>query len=456
MMRRSLSTNLIVSAALAIVAVIALVFGLWTALMTIDPTWLRQRDLAGTADHVVEALRFDADDRPVSVELSRNMQRVVEALPADYFYQVLDERGAVLLSSNGSRDSLFSLDSPLPLSRQTLERQRNGLALRALVVPVQRPKRLTYVVTARSARFDDALLEEAASLTRMTALVASSLALTLFGAVVFITLRRMLRRLRDISDAAARIEPSNFTARLEIQGVPAEITPLIQSFNAALARLERGYRVQQEFLATAAHELKTPLALMRGQIEVEGASDTGALLKDLDHMGRQVHQLLHLAEVSEASNFSLEPLDAAPVVAEAIEFLSRLTQSRRVTVNLQRPPAPVTVVADRGALFVLMRNLVENAVHHTPEHSTIKVAVDWDGITVRDQGKGIAPEDLPHLFKRFWRGPGRRDEGAGLGLSICDEIVRAHGWTLSATNAPGHGPAGAQFQICFRSTAGGV
>lgn len=447
-MRRSLSANLMISASLTLILAAFLVYGLWAVLVRFEPEMLQRSELSGMAARISRDLKFDAEGRPIASKVHGTMGQVLEALPLDVFYQVLDAQGAVLLTSNGERESLMPADRVGASEPTVFELARAGQNLHVIVLPIDRPQGRNFLLVARSRRFQVAMLENDGATSRLTAVIATLMALTVFAAVVLVTVNQLLRRLRDISAAAARIEPANFTARLAIDGVPKEIAPLIESFNSALARLERGYRTQQDFLATAAHELKTPIALMRGEIEMEGPADKTTILKDLDHMTRQVHQLLHLAEVSDDGNFLVSPLDAVRVVEDAIDFLSRLTQARNLVVDLQRPPEAVSIDADSGALFVLVRNLVENAAQHAPTHSTVKVSVDWDGISVRDHGTGIAEEDMPKVFNRFWRGAHRRDDGAGLGLSICLAIARAHGWTISAENAA----PGAVFKVRFRTT----
>jgi signal transduction histidine kinase len=144
----------------------------------------------------------------------------------------------------------------------------------------------------------------------------------------------------------------------------------------------------------------------------------------------------------------MQALDAAIVASEAAVYLQRLAQSRSVTLTLATLPA--VVKADGSALFVLLRNLVENAIHHAPPGSRVDLVVNAGAVTVRDYGSGIAEEALPLLFKRFWRGAHRRDIGAGLGLSICEEIARAHGWRLQAANAN----PGAVFTVHMTALAG--
>lgn len=252
----------------------------------------------------------------------------------------------------------------------------------------------------------------------------------------YLTLRFTLKPLRDISDAAAGISPHSLYARLPTEAVPSEIAPLVHSFNRTLERLEKGYHIQQEFLATAAHELKTPLALIRGQVELtEPSPDRSVLLQDVEHMTRQVQQLLHLAEVSEVQNYQLTMVDLVGVADEATDYLQRMARAAGVRVELQCEAAAVHWPADRGALFTLLKNLLENAIQHAPAGTGVSVRVGARSLTVSDCGPGVAPDQLPSIFSRFWRGPHRRDKGAGLGLSICQEIALAHGWTLCATRA---------------------
>ncbi|THA41940.1 HAMP domain-containing protein, partial [Streptomyces sp. A1136] len=220
-------------------------------------------------------------------------------------------------------------------------------------------------------------------------------AMLLFSLIVVATLHRALKPLRKASAAAGQIQVDNLSARLSLEDVPSELTPLFNAFNLALQRLEDGYRVQREFLATAAHELKTPLALMRGQIELDERGDRGALLRDLDHMARQVHQLLHLAEASERQNYVMEQIDLKDIAAEASAQLERLAQQREVHIVGPANEEPVMIAADRGALFVLMRNLIENAVHHAPPGSAVDVDVSVRGVAVRDYGDGIAADAMP-------------------------------------------------------------
>jgi signal transduction histidine kinase len=240
----------------------------------------------------------------------------------------------------------------------------------------------------------------------------------------------------QVSDAAAEISPRSLHVRLSTHAVPREIAPFVDSFNRVLERLEHGYRIQQEFLATAAHELKTPLALIRAEVELTPPSaERGMLLQDVEHMSRQVQQLLHLAEASEVQNYRPATVDMHELVRQAAGYLDRMADAARVRLELPRQTVAVRWLADRGALFTLLKNLLENAIQHAPAGTPVSVEVDATSMTVRDWGPGVPQDQMSSIFARFWRGPHRRDMGAGLGLAICREIAQTHGWTLTASQA---------------------
>jgi len=310
---------------------------------------------------------------------------------------------------------------------------------------VEHEGRTWYLQFAASTRFLH-LMHRAFALpfTGLGITLFSLVLLFIFGACVYVTLRYAFKPLRDISNAAAGISPRSLHARLMSDAAPNEIAPLVNSFNKVLERLEHGYRVQQEFLATAAHELKTPLALIRAQIELmDQNNERKSLLNDVEHMTRQVHQLLHLAEASEMQSYRFATVNMHEVASEAVSYLQRMADTAGVKLVTTGTPSEPHWLADRGALFTLLKNLLENAIQHAPRGSDIHIEVSAHTLTLRDSGPGVDEEQLGHLFVRFWRGAHRRDHGAGLGLAICQEIATAHGWTLSVQRAE----PGLRFQL---------
>ena len=451
--RHSLAARLLVGYLKALAVTLGVLGGAAAILMTWHQDVVDQLILNGQAGHIARDLRYDAQGRPSALVRPDGIEWIYGSLAEDIKYCVVNGQGQVVLSSEPMARALAPSGQPFDTERGFFELQIGELHFQAVTVSASPPASASpvryYVQVALSDRANQlARFAIIKPLTR-AALWTALASVVLLSMVLVIAMRRTLVPLREASLAAARIEPRNLGARLSAQRMPAELRPLIDAFNLALERLEKGYRVQQEFLAGAAHELKTPLALIRAQIEMSGPADSSAdrssLLHDVDLMARQVHQLLHLAEVSEAQNYVLEPIAIASVVSDVAGYLARLADRRQVSLNLVADAEAPPVNADRSALFVLVKNLVENAIQHSPEGGTVTMAVDATGLRVRDEGAGIADHDLPKLFERFWRGAQRRDEGAGLGLAICREIAVTHGWQLSASNAS----PGAEFTLSF-------
>ncbi|XBS69040.1 ATP-binding protein [Acerihabitans sp. KWT182] len=315
----------------------------------------------------------------------------------------------------------------------------DGRQFDLVTLAVERQGGRYYVQVATSVVFNRAIMN--LKLKPIPEIIGWSLLITtiLFSLTFPFTVRRVLRPVRVASDAAASITPANLKTRLSYTGVPSEIRPLLVAFNDALARLENGFKVQQEFLASAAHELQTPLTLIRGQIELQPAFEDKALLFfEIDLMARHVRQLLHLAEVSEAQNYQFAAVDSVDVAQDVVEYLARKADKGRVKLRVEAPDALPALTADRSALFILLKNIIENAINVTPPSGVVNVFISDSAIEVQDSGPGIKPEYLPFLFERFWRAPDAAHEGAGLGLAICKEIAVAHHWRLSVKpSAPG-------------------
>lgn len=390
-------------------------------------------EVADSTKGMVDDLLFDSSGKPVGLDITDfDVEWIFESLKRETAYRVLDGAGNVVLSSPGSEviwpDSTAA-GQPVPGS---FEFQQRGVTMHAATEAVEHDGQTWYLQFTASTRFLH-LVYQAFSLpfTGVGITLFSLVLLFVFGTCVYVTLRYTFKPLREVSNSAAEISPRSLHARLQTNAIPSEIAPLVVSFNNVLERLEHGYRVQQEFLATAAHELKTPLALIRAQIELmDDNIERKSLLNDVEHMTRQVHQLLHLAEASELQSYRFATVNVREAVIEAVSFLQRMADTAEVKLVVAGDDAS-RWLADRGAFFTLLKNLLENAIQHAPRGSEIHLEVGTRCLTLRDWGPGVEEAQLAHLFSRFWRGAHRRDHGAGLGLSICQEISTAHGWTLS-------------------------
>ncbi|MDT7835047.1 sensor histidine kinase [Aquabacterium sp. OR-4] len=453
----------VVGAALSVLLIVAAA----SVLVHSSGNVLEGIDVADAARDMSDELRFDArgvpvglgnghDDREKDFGLANDFKLdwIFESLRQESAYRVLDASGRVVLLSPAG--AAFWPDDPAArrLARTRFEFAHAGVAMRGATEPVWHQGRVWYLQLAVSRRFLHLMYEAfALPFTGASISLFTLVLLLVFGPCVYLTLRYALRPVQQLSEAAADISPRSLHARLAAPQVPREIAPLVDSFNRVLERLERGYRIQQEFLATAAHELKTPLALVRAQIELGPPTEQRELLlRDVAHMSRQVQQLLHLAEASEAQNYRPGEVDVHEVLHEAASYLQRMADAAEVRLELPPRPHPERWRADHGALFTLLKNLLENAVQHTPPGTLVRVELAAGRLSVRDWGPGVSPDELPLLFARFWRGPHRRDLGAGLGLSICHEIAQAHGWQLQASRAE----PGLRMVLCAPGMAAGA
>jgi two-component system, OmpR family, sensor histidine kinase QseC len=440
MLPRSLAARLMLATLLALLASAATAVVVMLVLRGGTPEELVREDLADEARDLRDGLRLDPGGR-LRVELAPEVGNVYDAMPADAAYWLTDHAGNTVLASPPG-PALAALKAlPAGATDVRVSGPTHEIQLRVMDAAIGHEGKAYRLRIGRSDRLVTTLKDYGSKLYLRAGVTMAILALMTFAVVICLTVNRMVRPLRRASTVAARVGPRNLGARLRSEGLPSEVVPLIEAFNAALARLEQGYRVQQEFLAAAAHELKTPLALLQAEIELSGAPNTALLLRDTSQMARQVHQLLHLAEVSEGHNYAFALTSLPDVVNDAADYLARLATQHDVSVLIEVPDDAVAPVeADASAVFVLVKNLLENALHHSPAGSEVRIALRADGFSVQDAGPGVEPAHRELLFKRFWRGAPGDSEGAGLGLAICMEICLSHGWTLQlASGTPGCG-----------------
>jgi signal transduction histidine kinase len=275
------------------------------------------------------------------------------------------------------------------------------------------------------------------------------LVLLLIDILIF---RRALDPVREASTTAAAIGPARTDVRLPEQSMPAEIVPLVHAVNQAFDRLESGFRAQRDFTADMAHELRTPLAIMRARVDsLEPGPVRDALRTDLVNMTRTVSQVLDIAELESFVVGGDAKADLHAVCAEAVGFMAPLAVEMSKTIALVGVDAPVWVWGHPEALFRAVRNLVDNAIRHTPSGGSIEVDVSADGIVrVLDDGPGIPEAERDSIFRRFWRRDRTQAEGRGLGLAIVARVAETHDGSVTVANRP---EGGAVFTLRLRPVA---
>ncbi len=405
------------------------------------------------------ASAFDAPDGTIHVhEGGHNLALAHDIFRFDKFAQIRTfPEGRVVAKTQNLK--LFDL----PLSSQSRNQIAQGTVLletvqtanfppiRLLSLPVLVEGDIRYIV-----QVGNSLEPIQSALARLWWLLVvmdgSALLLTGMGGafLAYTALRPVDRIVRNIE----QIESTNLHQRLEITHSTDEIGRLIEVLNRMLDRLDRSFHSQQRFIADASHELRSPLAnlrmalefaLRRKRSETEYEQVLQSALEDVDRLGALVKGLLTLARADSAH---LEVAQHAVLLSSLLQRVlmnyQRVAQKKGIQIELSVPT--LIVRGDSEWLYQLFANLVENALRYTPAPGKIEVTGfcqnDLIKIQVWDTGIGIAPEHLPHIFERFYRVDkerSRAEGGSGLGLAICQEIVRAHGGTLTVESTPGQG-----------------
>ena len=267
---------------------------------------------------------------------------------------------------------------------------------------------------------------------------------------VYLTLHMGLRPLRRLSQLAGDIGPATIQARLPVETAPREVAPLVEAFNAALDRLEAGWRAQRDFSANAAHELRTPLATLRAQVEsLLEPSERQAASEEFERLGRLIGQLLSLAEAEGAAADPTAHFDVVALSRATATDMAGFILSSGRSLDFDSETETLVVGGHPGLAETALRNLLENAVRHTPSGSAILVTVDMNGVVrVSDDGPGVPAAIRARVFERFTRGD-PRGAGAGLGLSIVRQIMERNGGAARLSPSD----RGACFELDFRRRA---
>jgi len=264
-----------------------------------------------------------------------------------------------------------------------------------------------------------------------------------------------LAPIRRIAQAAHDIEPSNLTGRLPLTGAQDEVDQLAASFNEALARIEKVVGELRQLSGSIAHELRTPIAALRGEAELallharslnEVKDVLGSQIEDFDKLSRMIDQLLTLVRAESGGiKFNLQAIDVGLAVTAVVDTFALMATTRGIALESISGANLIAFVDPQWLEHVLI-NLLDNAIKYTPPGGSISIHAMADScnvsIEVRDSGQGIPAEALPYIFDRFYRvdpSRSRQAGGAGLGLSFVKWIVEEHGGTIQVTSRVNRG-----------------
>lgn len=424
---------------------------------------IQQNSLTVQVENLTERIR-SVDGKP-----ALQLGNLAEEAGKTVSYALLNSQGRVLESHGLTGVEIspaiverYDIDYPLWFSFARLVDTRSGDAVTLILPDANGVQRIVVTIPAQDgllAQVSMPLLGNTIShvdvLYALTeaSVVAVLLPLILTMVAIPIIVRLTLKPIRRVSRQAEEMGAATLDRRLSVDRVPSEMRGLVLAFNNLLARLDAAWRLQREFTANAAHELRTPIAALRAEVEAIVPASTRAILAvHFDKVARLLAQLLALAEADS------RPIDAAArldlmALARAVvtDMAPAIFGSGRDIAIESSGEKPVTIVrGDVGLAEIALRNLVENAVRHSGSGSTIRVVVEGTRISVVNTGSDIPEEVRKAMFERFWK-QDRRSSGSGLGLSIVDAIMMRLGGSVEVSSANGT----ATFALGFQPGATG-
>src|SRR5579871_893034 len=311
-----------------------------------------------------------------------------------YSYAVTDDTGAVLFSSREDHKALFPVD-PRTATTEFLQHRRGEATVSGASVKKTIGDRTVWIQAGEDLANRDVLIDDiVADFYKNVGWITLPILLILLLTDIAI-FRRALRPLREASEIAESIAPARPGVRLPTKELPREVRPLVSAVNQGLDRLEEGFRIQRDFTADAAHELRTPLAVLRTRIDLLDDEELRhALRQNVDGMAHIVGQLLDIAELDTLVVKPDEKADLQSVAAEVAEFVAPLALAQGKDIALSGATGPVWVRGNPDMLSRAVRNLAENAINHTAAGSTVEFVVEDDGaVSVLDQGPGIGDDE---------------------------------------------------------------
>jgi signal transduction histidine kinase len=454
----------------AILALTLIVFGVTLySIQARDSLNLLQRDLALSSGRLTDAaLRIAASPPPVLGQPEPPPPRPFDEFTGEQAFQELREREIVRVldaAGNLMASPFGRVEDALPLSAEGLAAVQEGEEVwesstvsgeNMLIYsrPIVREGETVFIVqVARSQAERDRNLRTLATTLGVAGILTIVMAFGVGWALSGLSLGpidRITQTARAIGDER------DFTRRVAYEGPPDEVGQLANTFNQMLARLQDAYEkvehalvMQRQFVADVSHELRTPLTTLRGNLALlrrdppappeEQTDILDDMVEESDRLIRLVHDLLLLARADTERKLAREPVAVQPVLEEAVRQARFLDEERHIT--LETTPA-LWLLGDRDALKQLALILLDNALKHSGGNVAIRASRQGAQveISVQDQGPGIPPEKLAHIFDRFYRGDqAPKAPGFGLGLPIAKALTEGMGGVIAIDSAPGGG-----------------
>lgn len=445
--RLALLIALAVAAAVAVTGVAGYFITLWTVYDQLDEELVQVASI--TSSKLVEDLENMEGIDPSTLQAANVTVMLIRS-----------DKHVVQMPEAARETSLVLAASEVAIARTSLGySSRTGVDSegelnRIVAVPLVTENQQFAVVLGRPLAPTLAILRTLAS----SMLIFGGLGGALAAAVGYYIAQSGIQPLRKLSDAVARVTETGRLTPIELKG-DDELADLGRSFNKMLKALELSRERQSRLIADAGHELRTPLTSMRTNVELLVADERqgmlppgarGEILRDVAaQLGEFTTLVGDLVQLSREDHVTAHPeaIDLRDVIENALERVRRRGPGLEWDIELN----PLFLVGEPDALERAVTNLLDNAVKFSPPGGTVRVLLEGDRLRISDQGPGIAEEDLPHVFERFYRSDqARTAPGSGLGLSIVAQTIQAHGgWVKAGRSAEG----GAEFTVRLPGSA---
>ena len=418
---------------------------------------------ARRARQIVDTL-VAAVSRTGETDMAREVEELYAPEANERFIRITRGDGHVVYASGNPHDGSFDPATvPAPsLAREGPFLRKESLPKGSVLIAAVSNTGATALRYVVEVGVSTARTEE--TVRQVLLMLATGLPVAVSVAVAggFVLVRRALKPVDNLSQKAAVITQHNLSERLPVVRTGDELERLSLSLNLMISRLEDAINSSKQFVADASHELRTPLAVLRGELE-NLAQDSQLKSQTRETLGSALEEVDRLAKIVEGL-LALSRLDTGEVKSEWVRFdLAELVATTADQMNLLAEDKHIAVVCDcaervmvegdQARLKQVVVNLLDNAIKYTPDGGRIRLKTARDEgsavLDVVDDGIGIPPEALPHVFKRFFRVDGSRSRehgagGAGLGLSIVKSICDAHGARVEVSSTPGQG---SQFRV---------
>ena len=429
-----LLVRLILATAVAIVVALALLFWQFERATgnSVGP------DLPRIMDEVIKLVRIDAAGKP-TVTLPEDFPY---AFDEDRFVVLSDHHGRAYQSIPAGHDRVYHpfshelTDKPQYFEHRYVDAPTTYLGATQRVLRdgtefwIQAVDEVSYLETLRY----NSLLFFGEGLGVLIVLYLAIVALLSYQAV-----QSALGPIRRAAEEARQIAPGSGDKRIGIAELPEEVRPLAEAANTALDRMQKALLDQRRFTADAAHEILTPLAVIRAEAELlDDPVRSKAMLDEIDDLSEMAVQLLEIAEIDGMDSHPDQEVELSEIAEEVIARFARQLIDQGIEPQLNAPPEPVVIQGCPKGIRSAVNNVVKNVLQHAKNAKNLEVRVEPPGrIMVTDDGVGIDVADRKSIFQRFWRSENGEPGNHGLGLAIVARVVELHDGAITVTDGPG-------------------